>query len=171
MPNYILSASQLNIICDLPIANCPWHLPEVRACLELSRAIGCRINETYTETRWIRTVDDTYILHSSKESNSRSFAGNMLPAAWKNYRSETGRLTSFVNYRKIQYYLSTVIGIYFISTGEKSTLTHIYRHRYVQHLKAEGYTLSQVQSIIGHKKESSTDRYYNAITKSSIFIE
>lgn len=164
-----LTYTQLNDICENAINSCPAHLPDIKACLELCLQTGVRIEESYNRSRWSITAGGLYILSSSKESNPRIFEPENLPVEWKCSYSDPHLLPKYVNYRKVQYFLNSVISKHALKVLDKSCLTHIFRHTYVQAQKFFGATIEEVQKLIGHKSLSSTERYFNGVVTADNF--
>jgi site-specific recombinase XerD len=168
----VLNYEELDYICGKAIERCGNHQPELMSCLQLMQAFGIRANESYELNRWEINFNSTCVLHASKESNTRYFNWNDLPANWKAYATEPGRMEKYVNYRRMQYHLENSISRYQAKVGGKDLVTHIFRYAFVKYLVWIDKTPAEIQSLIGHKSLSSTERYIsqNVIAPQSPYL-
>jgi site-specific recombinase XerD len=158
-----LTYPQIDLINSYTLQNFPAHLPELKACVELMYLTGCRAQEATTKSLWSASTPTLYRLAAQKKSNERIFEAAQLPDSWKTVFNDGDRMNNYCNYRKLQYTLNNLIGHFFVKTGNKETLAHLFRHGYIKYLQYANIDEETIRQIIGHKEISSTRRYLNSV--------
>lgn len=159
----LINYPETQLFCDYAIDHVPAYIDRYKDVFDIMNVTGCRISEALTRSLWTFNNANTWSLQPNKESNTRVFSTNILPEPWKSRFENPDDDLHKVNYRKIQYYLTTSLGQFGLRINEKHLLAHIYRHNYAKALHYLGYTDTEIMSEMGHKAITSTQYYINSL--------
>jgi hypothetical protein len=153
--------------CDLAIDSVPIYINRYADVFDVMNVTGCRVSEALDKSLWTFQSSSVWALKPNKESNTRLFSVNILPEPWKTYFADPDDDIHKINYRKVQYFLTTLFRPYGLKINEKYLLAHIYRHNYAKALQAQGHTVEDIAANLGHKSLTSTNYYLNSIITAS----
>lgn len=158
----ILTFSQLNDSLNNTIINCPAYYGQCIDGFILLFQTGCRPEEIFTPTLWSD--------YSATQLRLMPLKGNL-----PRYLNKADLLTDFVN--------SITMGAKFLNTitprqltfafnkvyeysnprkGDKQSALYLFRYRYFKQLHVDGFTDSQIQSIMGENTLSVAQGYIYA---------
>lgn len=164
--NYNISLSELDNFLKNQIANFPVYLPDITLALQVLYITGCRPIEVCEPFRWQQVANNQLQLTPVKFSNNRCFGIELFNQQWLQLLQNNDVYITQINYRKLQYHWYKKIGKFGISTGNKKSLLHLFRHNYIKKNLENVQTLEQLQYLVGHKDSNSTVGYLTSTINS-----
>ncbi len=120
---------------------------------------GLRLNELTDMNRWAVVEGYGFSCILEKGSGVRMFPSSEIPSYFvEQFNSENPYFnhlnTSTANYYFRQFYPKVKCYV-----GDKGIATHLFRHRFVKKLEADGLTVGQISSVIMERNQNNTLGY------------
>lgn len=156
-PGGVISAA-LEILYGKNSTNKEWDVID-RAVLELQVLWGLRISEVIgIQPNDVSPLGQIRI-RGKKGSNNRYVIGYQFISVWTGYVKK-GNVIEDERSRYYYYHKYVRFGLYSSKKGkENRSVTHAFRHSLVELLQSEGYELSEISGVIGHKNKNNI-KYY-----------
>ncbi len=158
MPLQPITLAQLQAILQQCITATAQARPVTAAIFQLMYDTGLRINEVLDVTRWTATDDDFYVVQLEKGEGTRTFpVGIVPPLIEQNYASSTPYVYetySAVN-NTFKYYAPGVM----FGNNQRPSTCHCFRYQYIKNLAQEGFSVSEISTIMGHVNPANTAQY------------
>lgn len=161
-----LSVLQLSILADEIVEQLTNYRPEFANLVRLQRAIGCRVQELFSPSRW-QVIDKQKLRLEPQKGN----AVRILVLSEIGYRSasdftptlnDIGRLPN----RQYDRAFSAIIRQKQIwrlyDNGFAHPSTHFFRHVKIKELSTRGYDRGYIATWIGEKNPANLDYYLNS---------
>lgn len=123
---------------------------------------GFRIRELESLHLWQYTDEGYVITKSSKGSNDRFIDANLLPDIVLDSIEVGVNFVYTSTYKTYRSYFGRMKGCRFLSVGDKSIATHVFRHNRIKQYSKSGMSDQQIKEFFGIKNESVVARYRNS---------
>ena len=133
--------------------------PSYYLAFRVCHAIGCRFNEVREINRWLIVDASNFSLKPQKGNNNRILPLSKIPPEYvlmvsgQNTYFEMLRQSTASNYFRSYYFGKRIFH------EDKQLTTNLFRHHFCKRLFAEGYTPSQISTILGERVQQNTDNY------------
>lgn len=161
-----LSVLQLSILADEIVAQLSTYRPEFANLARLQRAIGCRVQELFSRSRW-QVIDKQKLRLEPQKGN----AVRILDLSEIGYRSasdftptlnDIGRLPNRQYDRAFAAIIRQKQIWRLYDNGFAHPSTHFFRHVKIKELAANGYDRGYIATWIGEKNPDNLDYYLNS---------
>jgi integrase len=155
----LVSPVQLSSLCGFVIENMPVHLTEYKYMCQLMLDTGCRASESIELSRWSLFNQNTIKLQPQKRNDIRIFDASTLDPVNFFKISNQIEYAAYINYRRLEYAISGLIGQFGIVIKNKSSVCHLFRHNYVQRLLLQDKSDIEIKDLLGERTMKSTNDY------------
>lgn len=128
-----------------------------KTCFELMKNTGCRSGETRQE-RWRFVEDDLFELETEKRNFNRLISESQVPSNFITCIINRDMKLCLASYSTIKFWLERCQPFTIYNT-QKECSTHAFRHLFAKNLKEEGYSMTEIQVIMGEKYIASVYQY------------
>lgn len=162
MSSQNLDLSGINDKCYY-LCNCNYpYYEELREAFSLLWLTGCRVQELFEISRWSYISGYTLRFQPQKGNNEREVVldascANFIAAVINQYTPFSGR-----TYSQLDNLFNKIKSWNFFQTGSKKFSLYIFRYRYVKQLAADGFSISEISSIMGYTNTSTPQAYLDA---------
>lgn len=163
----ILSLAEINAVCALIVSRTENYNPLLHACMQVLYFTGARAGEVANLSLWNMNITGKVEWQTIKRGGIRSVNQSLIPVTFQNAimnPPQSNFLCSKRNMRSAFDIFSPYQAIY---TKDKQISTHLFRHRLMKQLYAEGWSYDDLRTYFAVGANEVPEYYVNSV----IFID
>lgn len=126
---------------------------------------GCRIGETYDNTRWTYTPEGYYILQPEKRNNTRQIKYIDVMAELQNAITNNRLAFQHIRATVFSRFIRKIYIYYPVYHEDKILTSHLFRHYFFKSLWYQGKTIEEIKTITGEIDTKNVQGYiYSNLT-------
>lgn len=132
--------------------------PFCAAILETAYVTGLRMNEILEVNRWTVETELLFKVNLEKGDSIRKIDSAIIPRVLKDYYT-VGASNPVYTYSAILWRLNKALPIITVNGDVRRSSAHLFRYNFIKKLHNEGFTPTEIKTIICHKSQGSTNQY------------